>query len=1608
MAASNADVMRGSISSAIAPSSAIQQIAHHQLPTNLAHQQQQQHSIPNHHIQQLQNLTQQSTTIATHHHIQSQNAMHTHHRVQQHQDPGQSLSSGLHHSPHVLQQQNLASVQHKISQYSGNIHNLMFASTENPSAASGETSLAGSATARASVVNNVVVNIASVNQSPNIASKESVSSLASSNSNSIANRVTTSVTHIPTENVQISESSLVSTVRTNSVSRSNVAPGWRRIKYNSEVIYISPSGVPLRNYNQVKEYLLSGGTCKCGLPCPFRPDVFFEFNSQVPNSNFDGKTDIPQNFCLHHTRLMEKVELVRRGKKQDVNIKTASSSRLLVSEPNPTIGSEVRALFPTNTNLDNKMFGTEISNAGHDEMLSAPQLNTQHDRELVGIPLSKTPPWRKHASASANSAPLVCIPANQRQVQSTSSVPVKTSVQTINQNEQVVKSSKITSELSHSSGGCMTMDNIKSKCAAKKRPNFKDDPTGYLNQQTAILHSSISTLHSPDGSSSSQESPQLKVVSSYGLVDTNESSDSVRVRTEAQTVNTTTNATGQTITHSANGMIQVQQNCDISHMKLQQQLQFQHQLQRQNQLVRQHHEQLQLLQQQQQQQSIGNDESSKVNTHFVKVAQASPISSSSITFSTSRTPDVTSTSSSTPDLKDPGYGGTVSTSNRSPLFNTNVGAIRSESPEVYSSKTSFNASPHKTPGIRNNTVAFASSSSVPCNTITSVQANSKPLTVTSTNMVRLAKPGMKEAESDGQSINLGARFVKTEKIMVHNSAPTGTQNVISFNQQHSPQSQIISQPQQVLMTSNGQILVMSSHANKNSGQIVAGNNLNNSTSTIGQNVIIPQQAMMGNNAAHFVNVAGTTPGSSAAGSVINNVPSDQNSNNSGIMQNMTQHPTSIIHHSQPNANSNFLIGSPNNMQSTVILNNGDVIQSGQQMLSSNNPQVMHSGNIISTASPGANIGTKIISSGSNTSIITNQSNINQLINPNNSAVASMQSGTGGSLSQQVMLNSLHPNSIVIQPNYNSVPEGIVNQVVNQDGSTTSYIQQQNQQRLISPDSKKRAKKRKSNNTTSNQILSPNSLLLPQQPNHIVGPQQPAQQQQQTIQSVNQSGAVLQITPQYQTQSYQLSPGISGLTIVPQKAQQQPQQQQQILLQNGQIITQPYNIISQQVLLPTGFVMAPDTTLVQIQNVAAAPCGSIITTPQGMIIRAQSPHQQKSFLSPNSGQQYIVNNNGQVSPMGAQIYGGPVNIVVPQQQTGPTTSYVQQNTALVQQHPQQIVQIATALNTSTDNSSTASSTNDSPSLPSTPQPVMQQKTHSTYLSGAASPPDTTTHSPNSPDCASSEKSTGSSDSVNMAMVQCVSSSEPDLIADGAQSPLDSSEYFEQGAIAYQRIAYKPSKIRRIQTHQPSSHIQGDYSNGDTTSSNINANSNKNTSLQQTTHSTLHNQPHARHTELVSHGGSSTQIAQPDSHGGQPHHQQQLQHQPLTQGHFHQMRGRKLNPQLERAIQEAMMELDRAADTPSPSPHSLSVVNSRDSIVATQTITIKAPPTGSTALPSNCNSIALPTNKLAKPCRSAKSKLVKIAPAPPAIVEMSSTTSTNISSSNIPIINRTKMK
>lgn len=48
----------------------------------------------------------------------------------------------------------------------------------------------------------------------------------------------------------------------------------------------SPSSTALGSLDQLKEYLTTVGTCKCGLECPLRPEQVFNFDPKVCSQSF--------------------------------------------------------------------------------------------------------------------------------------------------------------------------------------------------------------------------------------------------------------------------------------------------------------------------------------------------------------------------------------------------------------------------------------------------------------------------------------------------------------------------------------------------------------------------------------------------------------------------------------------------------------------------------------------------------------------------------------------------------------------------------------------------------------------------------------------------------------------------------------------------------------------------------------------------------------------------------------------------------------------------------------------------------------------------------------------------------------------------------------------------------------------------------------------------------------------------------------------------------------------------------------------------------------------------------------------------------------------------
>lgn len=475
------------------------------------------------------------------------------------------------------------------------------------------------------------------------------------------------------------------------------------------------------------------------------------------------------------------------------------------------------------------------------------------------------------------------------------------------------------------------------------------------------------------------------------------------------------------------------------------------------------------------------------------------------------------------------------------------------------------------------------------NTITSVLAGKAMTSTTSTTQSHVTNEKVKSLRPNVTEniihVPSNQKFIKAtnNQIIQITKSPSGANSSI-FSQSNSSSAssshnntngiqtfhQICAEgsTNQIIMTSTGQILMMppTVQENKESNQVMIGSPANNAllvnSNSAASNVVINTQSphhAMRNEIIQGINENGSS-NMIGSGNSVGMVIQSRNVLSGGS--------TNILQ--SPNSSNNFILGTSSNMQS-MILNNSSMISHNGTVLSPTGTTIMpaaNNANIIGTANTN-----KVISNTNN--MLASASIINQqhVMGPNNQLISgntagSMLSPNSGLVGQQtVLLNQLSNGSYVIQPQTITV-DGQVMNVISSDG-TNQFMQQR---LMVSPDSKRRTIKRKSTS------LSPSTQL----PNESSLPSPTVQQNSTTSQQM------LQITPHYQSQSFQISPAGTGITLVQNKPSPiNTAAQQQILLQNGSTILQPINLIGQQLLLPTGLMIAPDaTTLLQIQNVAS--------------------------------------------------------------------------------------------------------------------------------------------------------------------------------------------------------------------------------------------------------------------------------------------------------------------------------------------------------------------------------------------------------------------------------------
>lgn len=318
--------------------------------------------------------------------------------------------------------------------------------------------------------------------------------------------------------------------------------------------------------------------------------------------------------------------------------KIIQSSICNSSESAVLIGNKNNKTLATN-NSEQQM----MQSKSHQTQILQQQIDAQNMSNLVNVRIvkeendlsanPKLPPWRKNVMQSQfgnNNKPI------QPSIISTSSshggIPIfqfNGQMVAIDQkNQQFYNQPQKIQVFEHKSADGEKM------IIRRRPPTFKEDPTAYLNQQTALLQNTITTLHSPDVTTS-MISPTIQENSTEFQQHTQRHILQQIVKTPNVSNQPFSSINGQTLTHNmsmSNAIVQIQ-NCDIKQQQqqtkvstIQDQMQIDHQKFPTNTKGR----------------------PPKQSRRLVSVPQESPVSSSTtsgiIKIAKSSTPDITSSS----------------------------------------------------------------------------------------------------------------------------------------------------------------------------------------------------------------------------------------------------------------------------------------------------------------------------------------------------------------------------------------------------------------------------------------------------------------------------------------------------------------------------------------------------------------------------------------------------------------------------------------------------------------------------------------------------------------------------------------------------------------------------------------------------------------------------------------------------------------------------------------------------------------------------------------------------------------------------------------------------
>ncbi|XP_022825476.1 uncharacterized protein LOC111355682 isoform X2 [Spodoptera litura] len=208
----------------------------------------------------------------------------------------------------------------------------------------------------------------------------------------------------PTDNPELSSRTVV---QSDSQQTVTVPLGWKRIVSGTSVLYVSPSGTALSTLPQLRDYLQTAGTCKCGLPCPLRPETAFSFDPKVASKPYQAASGAELTKLCNHKRKL---------------LSTLQAQTQSPATPPPQTMEQKKVPGPEAPTLKKK---TKKQRAGYPANVSVSQLMVQRERPLNEFKGQETETSRENSIAmgTQRTNSQHCMPSYQQVPQNVPNTP---------------------------------------------------------------------------------------------------------------------------------------------------------------------------------------------------------------------------------------------------------------------------------------------------------------------------------------------------------------------------------------------------------------------------------------------------------------------------------------------------------------------------------------------------------------------------------------------------------------------------------------------------------------------------------------------------------------------------------------------------------------------------------------------------------------------------------------------------------------------------------------------------------------------------------------------------------------------------------------------------------------------------------------------------------------------------------------------------------------------------------------------------------------------------------------------------------------------------------